>query len=183
MREYFIRKRIIIYNLTVHRYFFCNLHNMTCYGYRFNFWWLKIRKKMERSALRAQRWRKPLEPEPSSQGQLAFHARPLKLLDSAEKIAVLYATPDGYPQRFRWRGEVHEVVRVEGPERIAPEWWRERGGARRGPCRRRAMPSRAVLACCTQRRKPSDRTRRVARGLRRWCRRGWRPRCARGPRR
>ena len=79
---------------------------------------------------RAQRWRRPLEPEPSSQGQLAFHARPLKLLDSAEKIAVLYATPDGYPQRFRWRGEVHEVVRVEGPERIAPEWWRERGGAR-----------------------------------------------------
>lgn len=79
---------------------------------------------------RAQRWRKPLEPEPSSQGQLAFHARPLKLLDRAEKIAVLYATPDGYPQRFRWRGEVHEVVRVEGPERIAPEWWRERGGAR-----------------------------------------------------
>ena len=55
---------------------------------------------------------------------------PLKLLDSPESIAVLYATPDGYPQRFRWRGQVHEVARVEGPERIAPEWWRERGGAR-----------------------------------------------------
>ncbi len=79
---------------------------------------------------RAQRWQPPLEPEPASQGQLAFHARPLKLLDSPERIAVLYATPDGYPQRFRWRGEVHEVARVEGPERIAPEWWRERGGAR-----------------------------------------------------
>ena len=25
---------------------------------------------------------------------------------------------------------MHEVARVEGPERIAPEWWRERGGAR-----------------------------------------------------
>ena len=79
---------------------------------------------------RAQRWQPPLEPEASSQGQLAFHARPLKLLDSPESIAVLYATPDGYPQRFRWRGQVHEVARVEGPERIAPEWWRERGGAR-----------------------------------------------------
>jgi protein ImuB len=79
---------------------------------------------------RAQRWQPPLEPEPASQGQLAFHARPLKLLDTPERIAVLYATPDGYPQRFRWRGEVHEVARVEGPERIAPEWWRERGGAR-----------------------------------------------------
>jgi protein ImuB len=79
---------------------------------------------------RAQRWQPPLEPEPASQGQLAFHARPLKLLDNPEKIAVLYATPDGHPQRFRWRGGVHEVARVEGPERIAPEWWRERGGAR-----------------------------------------------------
>lgn len=79
---------------------------------------------------RAQRWQPPLEPEPAAQGELAFHARPLKLLDRAEKIAVLYATPDGYPQRFRWRGEVHEVVRVEGPERIAPEWWREKGSAR-----------------------------------------------------
>jgi protein ImuB len=79
---------------------------------------------------RAQRWQPPLVPEPSSQGELAFHHRPLKLLDKAEQIAVLYATPDGYPQRFRWRGGVHDVVRVEGPERIAPEWWRERGTAR-----------------------------------------------------
>ncbi|MGX7952468.1 DUF6504 family protein [Tsuneonella sp. HG249] len=79
---------------------------------------------------RAQRWQPPLEPEPASQGQLAFHSRPLKMLDRAEKIAVLYDTPAGYPQRFRWRGEVHEVVRIEGPERIAPEWWREKGNAR-----------------------------------------------------
>ncbi len=79
---------------------------------------------------RAQRWQPPLAPEPPSQGQLAFHARPLKLLDRPEKIAVLYATPDGYPQRFRWRGQVHEVARVEGPERISPEWWREKGATR-----------------------------------------------------
>ncbi|WP_337190467.1 DUF6504 family protein [Tsuneonella aeria] len=79
---------------------------------------------------RAQRWQPPLEPEPPQQGELAFHARPLKMLDKAESIAVLYATPDGYPQRFRWRGQVHDVVRVEGPERIAPEWWREKGTAR-----------------------------------------------------
>lgn len=79
---------------------------------------------------RAQRWQPPLAPEPRSQGELAFHHRPLKLLDKAEQIAVLYATPDGYPQRFRWRGGVHDVVRVEGPERIAPEWWREKGGTR-----------------------------------------------------
>jgi protein ImuB len=79
---------------------------------------------------RAQRWQRALEPEPASQEVLEFHARPLKLLDRAEPIAVLYATPDGYPRQFRWRGGLHEVVRVEGPERIAPEWWRERGSTR-----------------------------------------------------
>ena len=52
------------------------------------------------------------------------------MLDRPELISVLYATPDGFPQRFRWRGKVHEVARVEGPERIAPEWWREKGTAR-----------------------------------------------------
>ncbi|MBB3033028.1 DUF6504 family protein [Alteriqipengyuania lutimaris] len=79
---------------------------------------------------RAQRWQPPLEPEPPAQEEMRFHTRPLKLLDRAESIAVLYATPDGLPQRFRWRGQVHEISRVEGPERIAPEWWRERGSAR-----------------------------------------------------
>lgn len=79
---------------------------------------------------RAQRWQPPLAPQTPSQTELAFHQRPLKLLDRPERIAVLYATPDGYPQRFRWRGNVHDVARVEGPERIAPEWWRERGAAR-----------------------------------------------------
>jgi protein ImuB len=79
---------------------------------------------------RAQAWQPPLAPVPGAQGNLAFHARPLKLLDRPEPIAVLYASPDGFPQRFRWRGEVREVARVEGPERIAPEWWRERSTAR-----------------------------------------------------
>ncbi|KPF65084.1 DUF6504 family protein [Porphyrobacter sp. AAP60] len=79
---------------------------------------------------RAQGWQPPLDPLPLQQDALPFHTRPLKLLDRAEPIAVLYASPDGYPQRFRWRGQVREVVRVEGPERLAPEWWRERSTAR-----------------------------------------------------
>ncbi len=79
---------------------------------------------------RAQRWQAPLALQPASQEELAFHARPLKILDQAEKIAVLYATPDGFPRQFRWRGRLHEVLRVEGPERIAPEWWREKGSTR-----------------------------------------------------
>ena len=79
---------------------------------------------------RGQGWQPPLAPEPPSQGLLAFHARPLKLLDRAEQIAVIHASPDGHPRRFRWRGEVHEVAKVEGPERIAPEWWRARSTTR-----------------------------------------------------
>ncbi|MEM7778776.1 MAG: DNA polymerase Y family protein [Pseudomonadota bacterium] len=79
---------------------------------------------------RAQRWQPALASEPALSDLVSFPARPLKMLDKAERISVLYASPDGYPQRFRWRGKVHEVVRVEGPERIAPEWWRARSTVR-----------------------------------------------------
>ena len=27
------------------------------------------------------------------------------------------------PLHFKWRGQLHEVCKAEGPERIAPEWW------------------------------------------------------------
>ena len=57
-------------------------------------------------------------------------ARPERLLDRVEAIAVIYATPEGLPRRFVWRRAVHDVVKAEGPERIAPEWWRERSTAR-----------------------------------------------------
>ena len=60
----------------------------------------------------------------------AGRIRPQRLLDRPEAIAVIYATPEGLPRRFVWRRGVHDVTRAEGPERIAPEWWRERGTAR-----------------------------------------------------
>lgn len=56
--------------------------------------------------------------------------RPQRMLDRPEAIAVIYATPEGMPRRFVWRRGVHDIARVEGPERIAPEWWRERSSAR-----------------------------------------------------
>ena len=56
--------------------------------------------------------------------------RPHHLLDRPEAIAVTYATPEGTPRRFVWRRQVHDIAKVEGPERIAPEWWRERSSAR-----------------------------------------------------
>ena len=55
---------------------------------------------------------------------------PQRLLDRAEAIAVVYATPEGLPRRFIWRRAVHDIARVAGPERIAPEWWRQPGSAR-----------------------------------------------------
>jgi len=56
--------------------------------------------------------------------------RPHRLLDRPEAIDVIYATPEGMPRRFVWRRAVHDIARVEGPERIAPEWWRERSSTR-----------------------------------------------------
>ncbi len=52
--------------------------------------------------------------------------RPLRLLPRPEEVEVLHAIPDGPPARFIWRRQTHRVVRSGGPERIAPEWWREK---------------------------------------------------------
>ena len=56
---------------------------------------------------------------------LAMTTRSQRLLDRPQAIDVIYATPQGMPRRFIWRRAVHDIARVEGPERIAPEWWRQ----------------------------------------------------------
>lgn len=58
--------------------------------------------------------------------------RPLFLLDPPEPIEVLAEVPDGPPHRFQWRRTRYLVALAEGPERIAPEWWRLRSGALEG---------------------------------------------------
>ena len=58
-------------------------------------------------------------------------ARPLRLFARPEPIEALAEVPDGPPLRFRWRRVLHNVVAIEGPERIAAPWWR-----------REAMPTR-----------------------------------------
>ncbi|MAM94122.1 DNA polymerase Y family protein [Parvibaculum sp.] len=50
--------------------------------------------------------------------------RPLRLLRLPELVDVVAEVPEGPPRIFRWRRIAHRVVRTEGPERIAPEWWR-----------------------------------------------------------
>jgi protein ImuB len=62
--------------------------------------------------------------------------RPCLLLSPPEPILVTAEIPEGAPAHFTWRRLARRVVLAEGPERIAPEWWRSlnhdssQGGAR-----------------------------------------------------
>ena len=55
---------------------------------------------------------------PSSSSPFCLFARP-------EPVEAIAEVPDGPPVTFRWRRALYRVARAEGPERIAPEWWRE----------------------------------------------------------
>lgn len=70
------------------------------------------------------RWPAPPTGEPP--------LRPLFLFDPPQPIEVIAEVPDGPPHRFRWRRKLHEVRLYEGPERIAAEWWRRKGGENPG---------------------------------------------------
>ena len=66
-------------------------------------------------------WPERIESEPP--------LRPLRLFERPEPIKVPFAmVPDGPPHQFTWRRVTHTVARVEGPERIAMEWWKQGGG-------------------------------------------------------
>jgi protein ImuB len=70
------------------------------------------------------------KPSPSPSRKREGCRRPQRLLDRPEAIDVIYATPEGMPRRFVWRRGVHDIARAQGPERIAPEWWRQPSSAR-----------------------------------------------------
>jgi protein ImuB len=60
--------------------------------------------------------------------------RPLRLLAAPERIEAAAPAPPGDaddpPAWFRWRRVDHRIRAAEGPERIAPEWWRRAGKTR-----------------------------------------------------
>ncbi len=62
------------------------------------------------------------KPGHDAESELPF--RPIRLLQKPEPIEAIASVPDGPPVRFRWRRVLHEVAAIEGPERIASEWWR-----------------------------------------------------------
>jgi protein ImuB len=84
---------------------------------------------------RAQRSEPFSVPAPAARGAGTGHAqssrsgpaeRPIRLLPRPEPVDVAAAeVPEGPPASFRWRRALHRVMRAEGPERIAPEWWRQ----------------------------------------------------------
>ena len=66
--------------------------------------------------------------------------RPIRLFEPPEPVEAFWLLPDDPPFRFVWRRRRHRVMRADGPERIADEWWqpaasgddpRESGGALR----------------------------------------------------
>lgn len=69
-------------------------------------------------------WMQPAAGEPPLRPPLVF--------DPPQPVTILFAeVPDGPPRAFRWRRMEHRIVGHEGPERIAPEWWRETPGEAR----------------------------------------------------
>ncbi|SHJ58108.1 protein ImuB [Roseomonas rosea] len=67
----------------------------------------------------------PLSPVPHPAGW-AVRARPLRLLRRPERLEAMAVLPDDPPFRIRWRGAWVQVRAAEGPERLEPEWWRDR---------------------------------------------------------
>ena len=51
--------------------------------------------------------------------------RPFRLFDRPEAIEVMAEVPDGPPLLFTWRRVSRRVAHAAGPERMAPEWWRD----------------------------------------------------------
>ncbi len=51
--------------------------------------------------------------------------RPVHLIHPSIRIEVSTILPDELPVQFRMGRSLRRIVRVEGPERLTPEWWRQ----------------------------------------------------------
>jgi len=77
----------------------------------------------------------PAPPTPTDTARLqpshwpAGRQRPLRLLPRPEAVEAIAMVPDDPPVMFRWRRILHHVVKADGPERIAAEWWHAEGVA------------------------------------------------------
>jgi protein ImuB len=55
--------------------------------------------------------------------------RPIRLFEPPEPVEAFWLLPDDPPFRFMWRRRRHRVMRADGPERIADEWWQPEGSS------------------------------------------------------
>ena len=79
---------------------------------------------------RAERWAVARDTAVASPALPVLPPRPLILIEPPEPVDTLAEVPHGAPAQFRWRRVVRHVARVEGPERLSPEWWRGTSAAR-----------------------------------------------------
>lgn len=74
---------------------------------------------------RSERWRVAQQRRhPGESRDDGLGERPILILDPPEPIETTAEVPDGAPARFKWRRVSRKVVSAQGPERIAPRWWR-----------------------------------------------------------
>ena len=67
-----------------------------------------------------------LEEKPVTKWQTDF-PRPLHVLPKPEAIDVTVPIPDYPPMLFHYKGQLHNVKKADGPERIEQEWWLQQG--------------------------------------------------------
>ncbi|MBV1800436.1 DNA polymerase Y family protein [Siccirubricoccus sp. G192] len=79
----------------------------------------------------------------------AAAALPVLLLRRPAPLEAMVALlPDGPPSLLRWHGGTHRVHWAEGPQRLEPEWWRDRPGLLRRDYYRVELASGARLWIC-----------------------------------
>jgi protein ImuB len=78
---------------------------------------------------RAVRLAPPFAPLPDARWP-AGPPRPVRLLPRPLPVEAVAPVPDDPPLLFRHGRRVHRIARADGPERIAPEWWRADGPTR-----------------------------------------------------
>ena len=67
-----------------------------------------------------------LSEEPATEWKLD-RPRPVQFVSPPELIEVTAPIPDYPPLNFRYKGQLHKVLKADGPERIEQEWWIQDG--------------------------------------------------------
>lgn len=76
---------------------------------------------------RPERLHRPRSPFGQRRGEIppCLPPRPLRLFERPEAVIVETDPDSRLPRRLTWRRMTLEAAEVAGPERIAPEWWRQ----------------------------------------------------------